>query len=156
VSGTIRNKRRLMALLLLPAMTAWCVAVAGEQTLRLGCIHDASDDILSIICQRVEREATMVAGAAGFRLAVVADGVGTGDPPAGGRTLEITLTATRPDSQFGTKRIGASLVGRFATDAATPWNGEIAAEGVPRDLVHPVADALLERIEVFLATPEPQ
>ena len=156
MSGTIRNKRRLMTLLLLPAMTAWGTAVAGEETLRLGCIHDASDDILSIVCQRVEREATMVAGAAGFRLQVVTDGAGTGDPPDGGRTLEITLTATRPDSQFGTKRIDAILVGRFATDAATLWDTEITAEGVPRDLVHPVADALLERIEAFLATPRPQ
>jgi hypothetical protein len=73
-------------------------------------------------------------------------------PPPGLRALAIRVTGTQPASQFGTKQIAAILTGSYAPPSAGDWENELTAEGVPRDLVHPVADALLGRIEAFLAT----
>ncbi len=152
-----RTRTILLGILfMLPAALAPAAVSAGEPALILGCRHDARDEILTIICRRVETEATGVARAAGYSLEVSGDSLADTPLENGSRSLDISLTATRPDSQFADKRIDVSLVGRFSAREAPPWEVELAAEGVPRDLVHPVADALLGRIEAFLATAAPE
>ena len=153
----VRTRTSLLGILfLLPSVLAPATGLAGESTLVLGCRHDARDEILAIICRRVEAETAGVAQAAGFSLEISGESLGVKPLEKGNRSLEIRLTATQPDSQFGQKRIDANLVGRFAIANAPPWEVDLTAEGVPRDLVHPVADALLGRVEAFLATVAPQ
>lgn len=95
----------------------------------------------------------MVAADAGYRVTLsVGKPVMPQHPAADARTLDIQVTGTRPGSQFGTKHIEALLSGGYAADPAGGWESELTAEGAPRDLVHPIADALLTRIAVFLAT----
>jgi hypothetical protein len=144
------------ALSLLVSLLALTPVNAEESALVLACRHDAGDEILAIVCRRVEAEASGVAAAAGYSLEISGEPIGDEPRESGRRFLDISLTATRPHSQFGNKRIDAALVGRFAAAGAPPWEVDLTAEGVPRDLVHPVADALLERVEAFLATPAPQ
>ena len=152
-----RTKTILLGILfMLPAALAAAAVPAGEPAFILGCRHDARDEILTIICRRVETEAVDVARAAGYSLQVSRNSSANKSLGNGSRSLDISLTATRPDSQFADKRIDAALVGRFSVQQAPPWEVELAAEGAPRDLVHPVADALLGRIEAFLATAAPE
>ncbi len=152
-----RTKTILLGILfMVPAVLAPAAVPAEEPALLLSCRHDARDEILSIICRRVETEAVGVARAAGYSLEVPGDSLGGRPLENGSRSLDISLTATRPDSQFAAKRIDVNLVGRFSVPEAPPWEVELAAEGAPRDLVHPVADALLGRIEAFLATAVPE
>lgn len=156
ISRFRRKTVRPGALSLLVSLLALAPAHSQESGLVLACRHDAGDEILAIVCRRVEAEASAVAAAAGYSLEIAGEPMREGPGESGRRFLDIGLTATRPDSQFGNKRIDAALVGRFAIAGAPPWEVDLAAEGVPRDLVHPVADALLERVEAFLATPAPQ
>lgn len=152
-----RTKTLLLGVLfLLPSMLAAAPGLAGESTLILSCQHDTRDEILAIICRRVEADTAAIAQAAGFTLEISGESLGVKPPEKGNRSLDIHLTATQPDSQFGQKRIDAALVGRFAIANTPAWEVDLTAEGVPRDLVHPVADALLERVEAFLATAVPQ
>lgn len=137
--------------LALSFLPAWGYGESMQPTLRLSCLHDPTDEILGIICDRVRRESTQIAGSLGYV-------VDAADRPADGselatRSLDIRLTANRPDSPFASKRIHARLTGRTAGADHTPWEQELTAEGIARDLVHPVADALLERIEALLTAP---
>jgi hypothetical protein len=154
---TVRTRTSLLGILfLLASVLAPAHGFAGESIFVLSCRHDTRDDILAIICRRVEAETAGIAQAAGFSLEISGESLGVKPLEKGNRSLDIRLTATQPDSQFSQKRIDAALVGRFANADAPPWEVDLAAEGVPRDLVHPVADALLERVEAFLATAVPQ
>lgn len=127
-------------------------AVAGDLDLLLSCRHDPDDRILTLVCDRVEHEAGGIATAAGYNLIIIrGKAMLPPAPPPGMRALDIGITGTRPASQFGTKHIGAILTGSYAPPSAGNWENELTAEGVPRDLVHPVADALLGRLEAFLA-----
>jgi len=124
-------------------------AVAADlPIISLSCAHDPGDEILDLICQRVEREARPAAMRAGYRLVLPAtDPVGDGE-----RSLVIELTANTPDSRFGDKRIQALMSGRRGTGPDAVWESRFDAQGVPRDLVHPVADAVLGQVEAFLAS----
>ncbi|UCC13335.1 MAG: hypothetical protein JSW21_07950 [Gammaproteobacteria bacterium] len=136
---------------LLSAGSGSMTAVAADlSVLSLSCIREPGDEILDVICQRVEREAGSAALRAGYRLVLpAADPVGDG-----GRSLVIELTANSPESLFGNKRIQVVMTGRQAAESAAAWESRFNAEGVPRDLVHPVADAVLRKIEGFLASRE--
>lgn len=127
--------------------------VAGDFQILLGCQHDPDDRILTLVCDRVEREAAGIAAAAGYDVTIIAGKPVLPPAPAPGmRALDIRLTGTRPESQFGTKHVEAILTGSYAPPSAGDWVRELAADGKPRDLVHPVADALLGRLQAFLAT----
>lgn len=143
-----------VAALLLTAMTGGQGAVAEEPGLLLSCRHDSADSILSIICDRVAKEAPVIAGAYGYRVRMSDSDVTETDTGETDRALDIELSATAPPSQFAIKRIDAALRGRYPRTTVGPWSSELTAEGVARDLVHPVADAVLDRIEAFLSTPE--
>ena len=147
--GALRSIALILTSLALWSLPAWSQSDTTRSTLRLSCLHDPADEILSIVCDRVRRESIQVAGSLGYL-------VEAEDSPADGseaatRSLDIRLTADGPDSPFASKRIDARLTGRTAGSDNNPWELEMTAEGVPRDLVHPVADALLGRIEAFLA-----
>ena len=124
-------------------------AVAADlPIISLSCVHDPGDEILDLICQRVEREARPAAMRAGYRLVLPAtDPVGDGE-----RSLVIELTANTPDSRFGDKRIQALKSGRRGTGPDAVRESRLDAQGVPRDKVHPVADAELGQEEEFLAS----
>jgi len=127
-------------------------AVPDDLELLLSCRHDSDDRILTLVCDRVEREAAAIAAAAGYGVTIIrGKAVLPPAPAAGARALDIQVMGTRPDSQFGTKQVEAFLTGSFAAPAGGDWESELTAEGAPRDLVHPVADALLARLEAFLA-----
>ena len=77
--------------------------------------------------------------------------------------IQITLqmTATQATSQFAQKTITCNLDGRRMPEAAARrpgdqpdpavWSVSFEAQGVPRDLVHPVADAVEQQVESYLA-----
>ncbi len=126
---------------------------AGDPELLLSCRHDPDDRILTLVCGRVEREAPGVAAAGGYGVTIIHGKAGLSPAPASGtRALDIQVTGTHPESQFSTKQVKAVLTGSYAPSSTGDWASEFTAEGAPRDLVHPVADALLERLEAFLAT----
>ena len=149
---------------------AWLIGCAGflsfqasGQTVAVGnaknylpvivvCRADSEDQILGYICRRIEADAPGLATEYGMRLTVeygpVSDAHWT--PPRDTVPLEIVLTANRPESQFGTKEIAAQLTAPAIEPGDAPWSSAFVATGVPRDLVHPVADATLERIGAFL------
>ena len=149
--GALLSIALILTGLTLGFLPAWGQSDTTRPTLRLSCLHDPADEILSIVCDRVRRESVQVAGSLGYL-------VEAEDSPADGseratRSLDIRLAADRPESPFASKRIDARLTGRTAGADNNPWEQEMTAEGIPRDLVHPVADALLGRIEAFLAEP---
>ena len=134
---------------LLCAVSGSLTAIAADlPVISLSCVHEPSDEILDLICQRVEREARPAAMRAGYRMVLPAtDPAGDGE-----RSLVIELTANTPDSRFGNKRIQALMTGRHGTGPQAVWESRFGAEGVARDLVHPVTDAVLGQVEAFLAS----
>ena len=127
--------------------------MAEDYELLLSCRHDPDDRILTLVCDRVEKEAPANAAPQGFRVMIIhGKAMLPPDPAPGTRALDVDLRGTQPESQFGTKRVEATLRGSYSPPSAGGWDGELSAEGAPRDLVHPVADALLARIMAFLAT----
>jgi len=117
------------------------------------CRSDPDDQILGYICRRIEADAPRLALEYGMRLSVERGAVAQDHWTAPRDTvpLEVVLTATRPASQFSTKEITTQLSAPPIEPGDSPWAATFVATGVPRDLVHPVADAALERISAFLS-----
>jgi hypothetical protein len=138
---------------LLLSMSQPVVVMAGNAELLLSCRHAPDDQILALVCDRVEREAATIASAAGYGVTIIRGKATLPPVPvAETRALDIQVTGTRPESPFGTKKVTALVTGTYAPPAAGHWESELTAKGAPRDLLHPVADALLARLEAFLAT----
>lgn len=119
----------------------------------VACRPQPGDQILEFICRRVQADAPGLASAYGMTLSVEGP-ISPGDhwqPPRDTIPLDVILTGTRPASEFGQKEITAQVVAPTVGSADGPWSRGMAATGVPRDLVHPVADAILESIDMFLA-----
>ena len=116
------------------------------------CRADPEDEILGFICRRIEADAPGLAMEHGMRLSVERTTVSDTHWTAPRDTLpvELALTATRPASQFGSKEITTQLIAPPIERGDPPFSSTFVATGVPRDLVHPVADAALERIGAFL------
>lgn len=139
------------------------VQAAPKQEIVFGCEYDTSDEILGHICRRAGSDALRLAAASGLELQVtepnsVSNAVwGHGD---GFIQITLQMTATRPGSQFGQKIITCTLDGRRMPEAAARrpgdqpdpaiWGVSFEAQGVPRDLVHPVADAVEQQVESYL------
>ena len=66
------------------------------------------------------------------------------------------MDATQVQGPFNIKEIEARMVGTFGVAEYPPWESKLSAKGAPRDLVHPVADALVIRVTTFLASPPGQ
>ena len=129
-------------------------SVATDETglLEIGCSQERADEILRIICDRVVSEVRALAAESGYR---VIDVSGSADDSGAGhalRSVRISLDATQPPGRFDIKQIDAKLVGSYGPGNAQPWENELSAKGVSRDLVHPVADALVMRVTAFLAS----
>lgn len=120
-----------------------------------GCQFDAGDEILGHICRRASQDAREAGAEYGLEVSVAepnsVSGVAWGHGE-GFIQLVLLMEATRPDSQFGQKIITCTLDGHRMprkkaggpgqrTDPAER-NVSFEATGVPRDLVHPVADAV--------------
>lgn len=116
------------------------------------CRADPDDQILGYICRRIEADAPRLALEYGMRLSVERGSVEDQhwSAPRDTVPVEVLLTATRPASQFSDKEITAQLTAPPIEPGNPPWSSTFVATGVPRDLVHPVADAALERIGAFL------
>lgn len=157
---TLRDRTPLLALLVLLAGAAATPAAAEDAAASgryylpvvVACRPEPGDQILDFICRRIQADAPELAHARGMTLAVE----GPVHPqdrwqaPRDTVALEVALTGTRPASQFGQKEITARLSGP-SLDGDDGWSTGIAATGVPRDLVHPVADAVLANIDAYLA-----
>ena len=132
-------------------------AAADERgTLEIGCHHDGSDAILDIICRRVVDEILSLAGKSGLR-AIDTSGLAEGSGGADAvRAVRIDMDATQVQGPFNIKEIEARMVGTFGVAEYPPWESKLSAKGAPRDLVHPVADALVIRVTTFLASPPGQ
>ena len=136
---------------------------APKQEIVFGCEYDTSDEILGHICRRAGSDALRLAAATGLELQVtepnsVSNAVwGHGD---GFIQITLQMTATQTKSQFAQKIITCSLDGRRMPEAAARrpgdqadpaiWGVSFEAQGVPRDLVHPVADAVEQQVESYL------
>ncbi|MGD8978348.1 MAG: hypothetical protein PVG91_12140 [Gammaproteobacteria bacterium] len=153
---SLRALLPLLALLAGPAVTpaaAENAAASGRYYLPVvvACRPDPGDKILEFICRRIAADAPELAHARGMTLSVE----GPVHPrdhwqaPRDTLALEVLLTGTRPASQFAQKEITARLIGP-PLGGGENWSTGIAATGVPRDLVHPVADAVLANIDAFL------
>ena len=131
------------------ATTIWAETTG---TVEVGCEHQRPDEILSIICDRVVNEVRVLAADSGYRVVDVSGR--TTEPSATDalRTIRVSLDATQPPGRFEIKTIDAKLTGSYEVQGAEPWTSELSAKGVPRDLVHPVADALVMRVSAFLAS----
>jgi len=119
----------------------------------VACRPEPGDQILEFICRRVQADAPGLASAYGMKLTVEGP-VRPGDhwqPPRDTIPLDVILTGTLPASEFAQKEITAQVVAPTFSSADGPWSRSMAATGVARDLVHPVADAILETIDMFLA-----
>jgi hypothetical protein len=116
------------------------------------CRVDPADQILGFVCRRIEADAAALAAEYGMQLSV--EQTSTNErhwtAPRDTVPLEVLLEATRPASQFGTKQVTVQLSAPAIVPGEPPWSSAFIATGVPRDLVHPVADAALERISAFL------
>lgn len=137
---------------------------APQQEIVFGCEYDTSDEILGHICRRAGSDALRLAAANRLEMQVtepnsVSNAVwGHGD---GFIQITLQLTATRPESQFAQKLITCNIDGRRMPEAAARrpgdqpdpaiWSVSFEAQGVPRDLVHPVADAVEQQVESYLA-----
>ena len=153
--------RALLPLLALMAVAA-PIAVAVEAPaasaryylpIVVACRPEPGDEILEFICRRIQADAPGLAAAYGMTLSVEGP-VQPRDnwqPPRDTVALEVLLTGTRPASQFAQKEITAQLLGPPLQGGSEPWSRGLSATGVPRDLVHPVADAILQNIDAFLA-----
>ncbi len=127
-------------------------ALDERPAMAIGCDHDGTDEILEIICRRVVDEVRALAGESGLRT-IDTSGLPEGrDGSDAVRAVRIDLSATRARGSFDTKTIDARLVGTYGVADHAPWESELTAKGLPRDLVHPVADALIMRVTTFLAT----
>ena len=143
----------LAALMLLAALpAAHSVPAGGGGTLEIGCRQERPDEILRIICDRVVGEVRTLAAESGYRVVDVS--ALPADSGAGGvlRSVWISLDATQPPGRFDIKQIDAKLVGSYGSTADRTWENELSARGVSRDLVHPVADAIVMRVAAFLAS----
>lgn len=161
---TQTNRSRFRALLPLLALIASTapIVVKAENAAATGryylpmvvaCRPEPGDQILEFICRRIQADAPGLALAYGMTLSVEGP-VQPRDhwqPPRDTVALEVVLTGTRPASQFAQKEITAHLAGPPLQDGSEPWSRGMSATGVPRDLVHPVADAILQNIDAFLA-----
>lgn len=139
----------VMIVMMTLSSAAWADA---SRPIEIGCQRERPDEILDIICKRVVNEVRILASDAGHR---VIDVSGRGPEAASSgalRTVRISLDATQPPGRFDIKQIDAKLTGTYGLQAAEPWTSELSAKGVPRDLVHPVADALVMRVSAFLAS----
>lgn len=157
-----RSSCRALLMLLALIVSAAPVAVAAQSAavtdryylpMVVACRPEPGDQILEFICRRIQADAPGLAQAYGMSLSVEGP-VGPRDqwePPRDTVALEIALTGTRPASQFAQKEITAHLAGPPLHDGSEPWSRGLSATGVPRDLVHPVADAILQNIDAFLA-----
>ena len=155
-TGRTVGRGALIVALLLTAIGPWRGDAAGDPSLWLNCRNGAGDQILTIICDRVVREAPMVAGAYGFSVRITEGDATVSDVGEADLVLDVEVTATSPRSQFAKKRIDVALTGRHPGTTEDSWTSEMTAEGVPRDLVHPVADAILDRLEAFLGATGPR
>ena len=137
---------------------------APQQEIIFGCEYDAADEILGHICRRAGSDAIRLAAATHLELQVAEpNSVSTAVWGHGDGFIQITLqmTATKATSQFAQKTITCILDGRRMPEAAARrpgdqpdpavWSVSFEAQGVPRDLVHPVADAVEQQIESYLA-----
>ena len=139
--------------MLLAAIPADRSAAADENgLLEIGCSPERPDEILRIICDRVVGEVRTLAAESGYRVIDVSGR--PGGPGAGEvlRSVRISLDATQPPGRFDIKQVDAKLVGSYGPSDAQPWESELSAKGVSRDLVHPLADALVMRVTAFLAS----
>ena len=138
----------------MPAAAAQTTPVVTKNYLPVAviCRSDPDDQILGYICRRIEADAPRLALEYGMRLSVERGAVAEDrwTAPRDTVPLEVVLTATRPTSQFATKEITTALSAPPIELGDPPWSATFVASGVPRDLVHPVADAALERISAFL------
>jgi hypothetical protein len=137
---------------------------APQQEIIFACEYDTSDEILGHICRRAGSDAIRLAAATRLELQVaepnsVSNAVwGHGD---GFIQITLQMTATQAASQFAQKIITCNLDGRRMPEAAARrpgdqpdpavWSVSFEAQGVPRDLVHPVADAVEQQVESYLA-----
>jgi hypothetical protein len=135
-----------------------------QQEIVFGCEYDTSDEILGHICRRAGSDAMRLASNTNLELQVtepnsVSNAVwGHGD---GFIQVTLQMKATRPASQFAKKVISCTLDGRRMPEAAgrrageradpAVWSVSFEAEGVPRDLVHPVADAVEQQVATYLS-----
>jgi hypothetical protein len=143
-----------VALAAAPVVAQQTMALQGKNFLPVVvvCRADTADEILGYICRRIEADAPGLAAGYGMQLSVEHAGATEQHWTAPRDTvpLELELSATRPTSQFGVKEITAQLSAPPIVPGEPPWSSAFVASGVPRDLVHPVADAALERIGAFL------
>jgi len=119
----------------------------------VACRPQPGDQILEFICRRIQADAPGLASAYGMTLTVEGP-IKPRDhwqPPRDTIPLDVILTGTQPATEFGQKEITAQVVAPTVSTADGLWSRGMAATGVPRDLVHPVADAILETIDMFLA-----
>jgi hypothetical protein len=126
--------------------------VDERPALAIGCNHDGSEVILEIICRRVVDEVRALAGESGLSTLETSDLPEGPDGSDALRAVRIDLLATPAQGSFDTKTIDARLVGTYGVADHAPWKSGLTAKGPSRDLVHPVADALIMRVTAFLAT----
>ncbi|MGI9263513.1 MAG: hypothetical protein ACR2QU_01205 [Gammaproteobacteria bacterium] len=135
-----------------------------QQEIVFGCEYDTSDEILGHICRRAGSDALRLASNTNLEMQVTEpNSVSSAVWGHGDGFIQVTLQmkATRPSSQFAKKVIACTLDGRRMPEAAARrpgekpdpavWSVSFEAEGVPRDLVHPVADAVEQQVATYLS-----
>ena len=136
-----------------------------RQEVVFACEFDTRDEILGHICRRASLDAQRAGAVAGLSVQVAEPNSVSGIVFGRGEgfvQLTLHMEATSPASQFGQKEIVCTLAGKrirgetpyIVTEGKTDpadWSVSFEATGVPRDLVHPVADSVAAEVEGFFA-----
>lgn len=141
---------RALIVLVTATVAAWAAAPAPAQSVPIvymDCRYPADDEILQLVCGRLRRDVVVLGEAHGVEFRWWPD------PGHATWLVTVELQANRPHSAFGRKEVRGLVTGNLPGGGAEDrtWERGFEAAGVPRDLVHPVADAVADSLDRYLS-----